>query len=212
MKAARSTVLQRSRLLSQATPSRTQSRRVLSTSLPVASSSSSSSPQGHGKAFNSSLAVDSTAINNIPEFVAVGGMEIPRIHHELTTPKAKYGNLVQSGVIRGDDHQVRIVGKLQRFWEQLLKYDPPPISEMKPSNSLVMDFVFSLIIADSFDTRYLVCFLVRLQRQTPHPHRRQKDFTSMVTLVQERRCLWTSFTKHYPPLLHASVAYISTHS
>jgi hypothetical protein len=217
MKAARSSVLrQRNRLLSQTLPSRTQSRRVLSTSGPVASSSTSSSPSAHahahGKAFNSSLAVDSTAVSKLPEFTAVNQSETSRTHYAPTSPKKQYEKLVQSGVIQGDDHQVRIVGKLQRFWEQLLQYDPPSISEVNTSSSLVMSFLFSLITANPFATRCLVYFFVHLQYQIPHLHRRQKDFTSMVTLALARQCLWTSFTKHYPHLSHASVAYTFTPS
>ncbi|KAJ8597375.1 AFG1-like ATPase [Rhizopogon salebrosus TDB-379] len=147
MKAARSSVLrQRNRLLSQTLPSRTQSRRVLSTSGPVASSSASSSPSAHahahGKAFNSSLAVDSTAVSKLPEFAAVNQSETSRTHYAPTSPKKQYEKLVQSGVIQGDDHQVRIVGKLQRFWEQLLQYDPPSISEVNTSSSLMSRLFF----------------------------------------------------------------------
>lgn len=211
MKVARSSVLhQRNRLLSHAT-FRSQSRRVLSTSV-ASSSSSPPSPHAHRKAFNSSLAVDSTVVRNLPEFAAADQLEISRTHREFITPKKQYEKLVQSGVLRGDDHQVRIVGKLQHFWEQLLKYDPPPIPEVKTSSSLVMGFLFSLMTTHTFVSRCLVCFLVRFQCQVPRLSWRPKVFIFMVTLAQARRCLWTSFTKHYPPLSHASVVCTSTPS
>lgn len=62
---------------------------------------------------------------------------------ESISPIKQHEKLVQSGVLRSDDHQIRIIGKLQRFWEQVLKYDPPPIPDAKTSNSLVFSFVFS---------------------------------------------------------------------
>ncbi|KAG1752528.1 AFG1-like ATPase-domain-containing protein [Suillus paluster] len=141
MKAARSCVFHhRNRLLLQAAPLRTpaQSRRVLTTSIPVASPSSSSPPgHGHGKAFNSSLAVDSIASGNPAEFATINQLETSQTFLESTSPIKQHQKLVQSGVLRSDDHQVRIIGKLQRFWEQLLKYDPPPIPEVTTSNSLL---------------------------------------------------------------------------
>lgn len=158
MTAARPSLLrQRNRLLSRSLLSRRQSRRALSTSIPVASSSNPTSPSahahGHGKAFNSSLAIDSTAISNLPEFAsAANQLETSQTQHEFTSPKKQYWKLVQSGVLRGDDHQVRIVGKLQRFWEQLLKYNPPPTPEVETSSSLVMSvfLLFPLITTDPF--------------------------------------------------------------
>ncbi|OJA19365.1 hypothetical protein AZE42_00423 [Rhizopogon vesiculosus] len=150
MKAARPSALrQRNRLLFQTPPSRKQSRRALSTSVPVASSSSPSAHghgHGHGKAFNSSLAMDSTTVtvNNLPEFAGANQPGTPQTHHQLTSPKKQYEKLVQSGVLRGDNHQVRIVGKLQRFWEQLLKYNPPPVLDVETSSSLISR-LFSLV-------------------------------------------------------------------
>ncbi|KAG2115440.1 hypothetical protein DEU56DRAFT_176997 [Suillus clintonianus] len=84
MNAARSSALhQRNRLLLHTVPLRTpaQSRRVLTTSIPVASPSSSSPSSGHGhghgKAFNSSLAVDSIGIagSNPAEFASINQFE-----------------------------------------------------------------------------------------------------------------------------------------
>lgn len=144
MNAARSSALhQRNRLLLQTAPLRTaaQSRRVLTTSIPVASPSSSSPSSGHGhghgKAFNSSLAVESIAHNDPAEFATINQFETSQMFLEPISPIKQHEKLVQSGVLRSDDHQVRIIGKLQRFWEQVLKYDPPPIPEAKTSDSLM---------------------------------------------------------------------------
>jgi protein AFG1 len=118
---------------------------VLTTSIPVASSSSPSSGHGHGhgKAFNSSLAVESIARSDPAEFATINQFEPSQMFPESISPIKQHEKLVQSGVLRSDDHQIRIIGKLQRFWEQVLKYDPPPIPDAKTSNSLVFYFVFS---------------------------------------------------------------------
>lgn len=144
MNAARSSALhQRNRLLLQTAPSRTaaQSRRVLTTSIPVASPSSSLPSSGHGhgqgKAFNSSLAVESIARTDPAEFATINQFEISQMFPKPISPIKQHEKLVQSGVLRSDDHQIRIIGKLQRFWEQVLQYDPPPIPEVKTSDSLI---------------------------------------------------------------------------
>lgn len=218
MNAARSTALRhRNQLLLQTAPLRTaaHSRRVLTTSIPVASPSSSSPSSGHGhghgKAFNSSLAVESIARSDPAEFATINQFEPSQMFPESISPIKQHEKLVQSGVLRSDDHQIRIIGKLQRFWEQVLKYDPPPIPDAKTSDSLVFPS-FSQRTADSFAARYLVCFLVHLQCQKPRLHRHQKVFTFMATLAQARRCLWISFTKHCLLPSHASVVCTSTPS
>ncbi|KAG2042171.1 AFG1-like ATPase-domain-containing protein [Suillus americanus] len=145
MNAARSTALnQRNRLLLQTAPLRTaaQSRRVLTTSIPVASPSSSlpssGHGHGHGKAFNSSLAVESTIARSDPaEFATINQFETSQMFPKPISPIKQHEKLVQSGVLRSDDHQIRIIGKLQRFWEQVLQYDPPPIPEARTSDSLI---------------------------------------------------------------------------
>src|SRR6267154_4034284 len=106
MKAASSSVLhKRNRLLLQTVPnSRTlaQSRRALTTSIPAASPSSSSPHSahghGHGKAFNSSLAIDGTAAGSNPvEFVTrVNRSEASRKYQEPTSPIKQHEKLVQS--------------------------------------------------------------------------------------------------------------------
>jgi hypothetical protein len=222
MNAARSSALhQRNRLLLQTAPLRTaaQSRRVLTTSVPVASPSSSlpssghGHGHGHGKAFNSSLAVESTIARSDPaEFATINQFETSQMFLKPISPIKQHEKLVQSGVLRSDDHQIRIIGKLQRFWEQVLQYNPPPIPEAKTSDSLVIIFHSHPRTADPFAVRFLVCFLVHLQYRKLRLLRRQKVFTFMVTLAQARRCLWTSFTKHCPLPSHASVVCTSTPS
>ncbi|KAG0709893.1 AFG1-like ATPase-domain-containing protein [Suillus ampliporus] len=131
--AARSCGLhERNRLLLQTVPLRKPA------AAQIASTSSSLPPgHGHGKAFNSSLAVGSIASSNPAEFATINQLETSQTFLESTSPIKQHEKLVQSGVLRRDDHQVRIIGKLQRFWEQLLKYNPPPIPEVGTSNSLM---------------------------------------------------------------------------
>lgn len=144
MNPARSSALhQRNRLLLRTAA---QSRRALTTSIPVASPSSSlpssGHGHGHGKAFNSSLAVESIARSDPAEFATINQFETSQMFPEPISPIKQHEKLVQSGVLRSDDHQIRIVGKLQRFWEQVLKYNPPPIPDARTSDSLVIFFHF----------------------------------------------------------------------
>ncbi|KAK1231154.1 ATPase [Marasmius sp. AFHP31] len=45
-----------------------------------------------------------------------------------------YHNLINSGTLRGDQHQTRIIQKLQDLHDQLLDYTPPSIPEDSPSS------------------------------------------------------------------------------
>ena len=53
------------------------------------------------------------------------------------TPLRHYQKLIDSGVLRGDDHQTRIIQGLQDLHDQLVDYQPPDIQISTPSNSLV---------------------------------------------------------------------------
>lgn len=55
----------------------------------------------------------------------------------VLTPLEQYHRLVDSGTLRADDHQTRIIGKLQRLHDDLLHYQPPPVPGAAPSLSLV---------------------------------------------------------------------------
>ncbi|KAJ7094456.1 ATPase [Mycena belliarum] len=47
-----------------------------------------------------------------------------------------YRNLVQSGALRGDAHQTRIIQKLQDLHDKLVGYDPPRIAQRGPASFL----------------------------------------------------------------------------
>lgn len=51
-----------------------------------------------------------------------------------TTPLERYHHLINAGTLHGDDHQTRIIQKLQNLHEQVAKYVPPPVpSSTSPS-------------------------------------------------------------------------------
>ncbi|KAG5654596.1 hypothetical protein H0H81_011571 [Sphagnurus paluster] len=49
----------------------------------------------------------------------------------------EYQKLVGTGVLRGDDHQTRIIQKLQDLHNMLVDYNPTTIPNISPSNSLL---------------------------------------------------------------------------
>ena len=53
------------------------------------------------------------------------------------TPLEQYRRLVDSGALKADEHQTRIIQRLQRLRDDLVTYDPPPIPSSTPSLSLV---------------------------------------------------------------------------
>ncbi|KAL1735870.1 AFG1-like ATPase-domain-containing protein [Schizophyllum commune] len=55
-------------------------------------------------------------------------------------PIAVYDKRVESGMIRHDNHQRRIILKLQALHDQLLRYHPPPIAHHSPSGFLTRLF------------------------------------------------------------------------
>ncbi|KAH9850808.1 AFG1-like ATPase [Lenzites betulinus] len=61
----------------------------------------------------------------------------PKAQESRNSPLQQYYKLVESGVLRADDHQERIIGKLQRLHDDLLHYEPPHISHTPASNSLI---------------------------------------------------------------------------
>jgi peroxisome-assembly ATPase len=56
------------------------------------------------------------------------------------TPLRQYQKLIESGVLRGDEYQTRIIQKLQELHDKLSKYDPPMIPYSSSENSLVSQF------------------------------------------------------------------------
>ncbi|KAK7054894.1 ATPase [Paramarasmius palmivorus] len=55
---------------------------------------------------------------------------------EHLTPLQQYQRLIDSGALRGDEHQTRIIQKLQHLHDQLINYTPPAIPADTPSNSI----------------------------------------------------------------------------
>ncbi|CAK5262488.1 unnamed protein product [Mycena citricolor] len=51
------------------------------------------------------------------------------------TPFPRYRTLVKQGTLRGDDHQTRIIQKLQDLHDKLVGYDPPRVSPSPASSS-----------------------------------------------------------------------------
>ncbi|KAF8897798.1 AFG1-like ATPase-domain-containing protein [Infundibulicybe gibba] len=93
------------------------------------------------KAFNSSLAVESTnAQTEHSLFAGPQPIKHPRPTNPFQddpTPLSRYEHLVESGALRGDDHQTRIIQKLQDLHDRLNEYDPPHIPDPTQSNSLI---------------------------------------------------------------------------
>ncbi|WWC71281.1 uncharacterized protein I206_105234 [Kwoniella pini CBS 10737] len=53
----------------------------------------------------------------------------------FSDPMTRYSHLVQDNVLRADENQKVIIGKLQRLWEDLEHYDPGPIRDEPEGNS-----------------------------------------------------------------------------
>ncbi|EMD40492.1 hypothetical protein CERSUDRAFT_44855 [Gelatoporia subvermispora B] len=54
-----------------------------------------------------------------------------------STPLDHYYKLVETGALKADDHQVRIVKKLEKLHDELLEYRPPEIPQKPVSSSLL---------------------------------------------------------------------------
>jgi len=95
-----------------------------------------STRSSQGRALNSSLAVDSYPLEHP---TASPEANILPIKDPLSsiTPIEQYHKLLESGVLHGDDHQTRIIRKLQDLHDKLLHYTPPPISSPTPLTSFV---------------------------------------------------------------------------
>ena len=46
--------------------------------------------------------------------------------------------MIDSGTLQGDDHQTRIIQKLQDLHDQLISYKPPQVPDAPNSNNLVI--------------------------------------------------------------------------
>ena len=102
---------------------------------------STRSPQG--RALNSSLALDSyppehsSAAPDAHSHKHSAVLQSIKDPRPSTTPLEQYHRLLDSGALRGDDHQIRIIRKLQDLHDRLLHYSPPPIYTPAPFTSIV---------------------------------------------------------------------------
>ncbi|KAF7312390.1 AFG1-like ATPase [Mycena indigotica] len=78
--------------------------------------------------FQSSLAVETEHVSQPPPSISRAREQ------ELNEPLPQYRRLVSSGTLRGDDHQTRIIEKLQTLHDQLTHYTPPQVSEPPPAS------------------------------------------------------------------------------
>ncbi|KDR84006.1 hypothetical protein GALMADRAFT_236577 [Galerina marginata CBS 339.88] len=105
-------------------------------------------PKPRGRALNSSLAIDSGHHPNLIEQGFFPGRPTnttpsnhtpnpDSFHNVIPTPLTQYQKLIDSGVLRGDEHQTRIIQKLQDLHDKLLDYNPLQIPDESSSNSLL---------------------------------------------------------------------------
>ncbi|KAK7470375.1 ATPase [Stygiomarasmius scandens] len=99
------------------------------------------SPSTSAKAYNSSLAAQSTTAS-VASILSTA-QSITSLHSDSSAPSKHhvkplhhYHGLIESGTLRGDEHQTRIIQKLQDLHDRLIDYVPPPISDNTPSESL----------------------------------------------------------------------------
>lgn len=124
----------------------------------------------------------------------------------------QYKKFINSGVLRGDDHQTRIIQKLQDLHDELLNYDPPIIPYSSSENSIVS-------LLDPFCPRILNIFnpssfpaslIVTLLYPYPLQNLLRKVSIFMATLEPEKLCLWIYFTRPCPRRLNVNDVFIST--
>ncbi|KAF7792864.1 hypothetical protein EIP86_003965 [Pleurotus ostreatoroseus] len=109
--------------------------------------SQAAAPSIHRKQPNSTLAIqdrppiDDAILHGIPSsqphpsFPSHPSPFAPKA--TALTPLEQYHRLVESGTLRADDHQTRIIQELQRLHDDLLLYQPPAVPGAAPSLSLL---------------------------------------------------------------------------
>lgn len=55
---------------------------------------------------------------------------------EPLSPLGQYQKLIDAGVLRGDDHQTRIIQGLEDLYNQVTAYKPPHVPDQSPANSV----------------------------------------------------------------------------
>jgi protein AFG1 len=99
--------------------------------------------RGHLKAFNSSLATASSSSSRLdhpPINQADSGHSGTFPSKESRSPIEHYQHLIDTKVLRGDEHQTRIIHILQDLHNSLAQYNPPHIPQQSSSNSLLSRF------------------------------------------------------------------------
>ncbi|TDL29857.1 AFG1-like ATPase [Rickenella mellea] len=93
----------------------------------------------HAARHNHALAtVEPTANLELPpSFTTSNAVKVTRSQHVTRpSPRSQYQKLVATGALRGDEHQVHVVERLQALHEQLINYYPPPLPDISERNSL----------------------------------------------------------------------------
>ncbi|KAG6854339.1 hypothetical protein C0991_007844 [Blastosporella zonata] len=114
---------------------------------PVLSAATTCLPSGSHTRFNSSLSVETNSGSRNVEDSLFGTRAAPASNTphllpqqtttEVVTPMGEYQKLTATGVLRGDEHQTRIIQKLQDLHDKLIDYNPPRIPEVSPTNSIL---------------------------------------------------------------------------
>ncbi|KAG6832167.1 hypothetical protein H0H92_004898 [Tricholoma furcatifolium] len=96
--------------------------------------------------YNSSLSIESNSSsrNVEPTLLATHSKPISNTSQhppqntpaEELTPMGEYQKLITTGVLRDDEHQTRIIQKLQDLHDNLVGYSPPRIPELPQVNSM----------------------------------------------------------------------------
>ncbi|OBZ70040.1 hypothetical protein A0H81_09842 [Grifola frondosa] len=61
----------------------------------------------------------------------------PPLSQAAQTPMRQYAKLVEAGTLRADDHQTRIIEKLQKLHDELSHYEPPKMPSLPSPPSLI---------------------------------------------------------------------------
>ncbi|KII95035.1 hypothetical protein PLICRDRAFT_693312 [Plicaturopsis crispa FD-325 SS-3] len=95
-----------------------------------------------GRASNSSLAYQKQSPSDAEASSAAHEPADSSTDTAEDSPLKRYHGLINSGAIRGDEHQTRIIQKLQNLHDQLKAYEPPPIPS-KPDQNGIFSRLFS---------------------------------------------------------------------
>ncbi|KAG7447553.1 AFG1-like ATPase [Guyanagaster necrorhizus] len=102
---------------------------------------SASRPQPIKGRGNSSLAIEPTRAEE--QLYASGARALgqaavsAKTDRDSPTPLVQYCRLIDTGTLRGDEHQTRIIQKLQDLHDELVHYTPPLTPDPSASNSLL---------------------------------------------------------------------------